>query len=69
MLFNPDIVEDLEKWIKTLEIKNAIQIEAYQNLDENMRANNYFISKTNKQVFDTITNNLPTKNIRGVSFT
>jgi len=68
MLFNPDIVEDLEKWIKTLEIKNAIQIEAYQNLDENMRANNYFISKTNKQVFDTITNNLPTKNIRGVSF-
>ncbi|NIA23406.1 MAG: ATP-binding protein [Proteobacteria bacterium] len=68
MLFNPDIVEDLETWIRILEIRNAVQIETFRNLNENMRANNYFISKTNKQIFDTTTNNLPRKNIRGVSF-
>ncbi len=68
MLFNPDIVEDLEMWIKILEVKNAVQIETFQNLNENMRANNYFLSKINKQVFETITNNLPSKNIRGISF-
>ena len=61
-------MENLETWIRILEIKNALQIETFQNLNENMRSNNYFLSKTNRRVFETLTNNLPTKNIRGISF-
>jgi len=67
-LFDPDVVDELETKIKILELKNSIQIEAFQNLDEQMNASNYFLSKSNKNIYTTIISNIPLKNANGVAF-